>query len=157
MFDYLQPRNGPVVDGMEAQETVYAADQPQYIPLRTLVSDTEECRVFSRWTLTEAQRKAVADGADIFLELMTFGNPLTPIRMAVSDGNLDLDWVKARLLGQLRCPRCGMGFDTDGDGNCPACAKLTDEEAAIFKKDIDQRVKFAVEEATDGEAQPERK
>lgn len=26
------------------------------------------------------------------------------------------------------CPRCGMGNDTDGDGNCAICARLTDDE-----------------------------
>ena len=29
MFDYLNPRDGAVVDGMEAQEVVYAANQPE--------------------------------------------------------------------------------------------------------------------------------
>lgn len=27
-------------------------------------------------------------------------------------------------MGQVQiCPRCGLGKDTDGDGNCPVCAK----------------------------------
>lgn len=100
MFDYLQPRNGPVVDGMETQEVTYAKHQPEYIPLRTLVSSGRMGAVISRWTLTADQRKAVADGADIFLELNTFHEPLQPIRMAISDGNLDNDWVRVCLLGQ---------------------------------------------------------
>lgn len=100
MFDYLQPRNGPVVDGMEAQEVVYAKDQPQYIPLRALVSDGPMGAVISRWTLTADQRKAVAEGADIFLESNTFHQPLQPIRMAISDGKLDNDWIRVCLLGQ---------------------------------------------------------
>lgn len=100
MFDYLKPRNGPVVDGMEKQETVYAEHQPAYIPLRTLVSNGRMGAVISRWTLTTEQRKAISDGADIFLELSTFHEPLQPIRMAISDGNLDNDWVRVCLLDQ---------------------------------------------------------
>lgn len=100
MFDYLNPRNGPVVDGLEQQEIVYAANQPEYIPLRTLKSNGPMGAVISRWALTPEQRKAIAEGADIFLELSTFHGPLQPIRMAVSDGKLDADWVRVCLLEQ---------------------------------------------------------
>jgi hypothetical protein len=104
MFDYLQPRNGPVVDGLEAQEVVYAKDQPEYVPLRTLKSSGRMGAVITRWTLTPEQRKAVAEGADIYLELSTFHQPLQPIRMAVSDGKLDPRWVKMCLLNQRLTP-----------------------------------------------------
>jgi hypothetical protein len=102
MFDYLSPRNGPVVDGLENQETVYAANQPEYIPLRTLRANGPHGAVISRWTLTDEQRKAVTEGADIFLELSTFNQPLQPIRMAISDtsGSRFVDWFKVCLLGQ---------------------------------------------------------
>jgi hypothetical protein len=26
----------------------------------------------------------------------------------------------------LKCPRCGLGKDTDGDGDCPVCAHWED-------------------------------
>jgi len=29
-----------------------------------------------------------------------------------------------------RCPRCKIGIDTDGDGNCFVCGHLSDEEVA---------------------------
>lgn len=86
MLDFLLPRDGPVMDGYEDKEVVYAKDQPEYIPLRTLVTDDEERRVMSRRTFTPEQRNAVFNGADIFLELMTFGTPLQPIRIAIGDG-----------------------------------------------------------------------
>lgn len=85
MFDFIQPADKPVIDSLEEFEITYAKDQPEYNPLRTLRSRTEKAAVLSRWSLTPEQRKAVADGADIFLELWTFGRPLQPIRMAVSD------------------------------------------------------------------------
>ena len=84
-FEYLQPADRPVIDGLEHHEVVYAKDQPEYLPLRTLRSSTQERRVLSRWTLTPEQRRAVAAGADIFLTQMTFGGPLQPVAMAVSD------------------------------------------------------------------------
>ena len=90
MFDYLSPKNGPVIEGMESQELVYAKNQPEYIPLRTLRNNSDEMGgVVSRWTLTPEQRKLVAEGADIFLELSTFREPLQPIRMAIGDGRVD--------------------------------------------------------------------
>lgn len=92
MYDFLHPRDGAVVDGMETEEVVYAKDQPEYIPLRTLRSKTGI--VLSRWSFTDEQRKAIASGADIFLELHTFNHPLQPIRVAVSDGKLDNDWIR---------------------------------------------------------------
>src|SRR6266446_8504456 len=101
MFDYLTPRDGPVIDGFEQEEHVYAETQPQYIPLRTLISADEQHRVLSRWNFTAEQRKAVAEGADIFLELSTFGKPLQPIRMAVSDGVFDPEWVKVNVLSDV--------------------------------------------------------
>lgn len=104
MFDYLQPRNGPVVDGLEAQEVVYAKRSLEYAPLRTLVSSGRMGGVISRWTLTPQQRQAVAEGADIYLELSTFHEQLQPIRIAVSDGKLDPSWVKVCLLEQRLTP-----------------------------------------------------
>lgn len=106
MFDYLSPKNGPVFEGLEHREVVYAKDQPEYIPLRTLVSAGTDRKVLSRWTFTDKQRQAIANGADIYLELSTFGRPLQPIRMIVSDGStndgcpMDTDWIKVVLLDE---------------------------------------------------------
>ncbi len=106
MFDYLHPKDGPVFEGLEHREVVYAKDQPEYIPLRTLVSAGPDRKVLSRWTFTDKQREVVAKGADVFLELSTFGKPLQPIRMMVSDGStndgcpMDTDWVKVCLLDE---------------------------------------------------------
>lgn len=98
MFEYMKIKDGPVIDGMESEEVVYAEKQPQYLPLRTLVSKGRWGRVISRWTFSPEQRKAIAEGADVLLELSTFHEPLQPIRMMVSDGKVDHDWVRACLL-----------------------------------------------------------
>ena len=83
MFEYLQPADRPVIDSLEQFEIVMAKDQPEYNPLRVLPGNEGER--LSRWTLTHEQRQAVADGADIYLELLTFNHPMQAIRMAISD------------------------------------------------------------------------
>lgn len=98
MFEYMSVKDGPVIEGMEAEEVVYAADQPEYLPLRSLRSKGKWGRVISRWTFNPEQRQAIASGADVFLELSTFHQPLQPIRMMVSDGKIDLEWVRVSLL-----------------------------------------------------------
>jgi hypothetical protein len=92
-FEYLSPANKPVIPGLEGFEVVYAKDQPEYIPLRTLRSRTDEGKVMSRWDLTPEQRKAVANGADLFLTLLTFQGPLQPITLAVAT-DINPDYIR---------------------------------------------------------------
>jgi hypothetical protein len=82
---YLASADGPVVAGLESLELVLAKDQPEYRPLRALCSMKPEGRVLTRWAPTAEQRAALADGADIFLELMTFRNPLQPILLSIGE------------------------------------------------------------------------
>ena len=86
MFDYLRPHDGPVIEGLEEHEVVYGKDQPEYVPLRTLVVRNSGAQsAISRWTPTDEQRQAIANGADIMLEVLTFGGPLAPVLMMVTD------------------------------------------------------------------------
>ncbi len=80
----LRPKDGPVVSELEALEIVFAKDQPEYTPLRVLRSSAPHGNVLSRWTLTAQQRKLVAEGADIFLSVRTFGMHLQPVQMLVA-------------------------------------------------------------------------
>jgi hypothetical protein len=57
----------------------YAEDQPEYTPLPVLKSLDGEGYVTSRWRPTWRERLALLCGADIWLTLMTFHNPLQPI------------------------------------------------------------------------------
>ncbi|MER9628394.1 hypothetical protein [Mesorhizobium sp. M0296] len=82
MFDVLDPHDGPVVVGLEQFETVYAKHQPQYRPLRTLPGRGGDSAI-SRFSLTDEQRKAIAEGADIYLELLHFRGPLAPSLLMV--------------------------------------------------------------------------
>lgn len=97
---WLTPKDGPVMPGMEQHEVVYAKNQPQYQPLRTLIVDPgPQYRVMSRWTLTPEQRKAVAEGADIFLTVLTFRNPLQPVLIGIDNPEERLRLVETRTTG----------------------------------------------------------
>lgn len=107
MIDYLEPASVPVVPGTEAREVVYAKDQPEYNPLRTLVSEDTKRAVLSRWSPTAEQRKAIAEGKDIFLKLLTFHRPLQPILIFLADDSdaeeiKDILWPTAREAAGLK-------------------------------------------------------
>lgn len=82
MFEYLSTSIDPVVEGLEDFEKIYALEQAQYIPLRTLPGEDGNSAI-TRWELTPFQRKAIAEGADLMLEVVHFGGPLAPVRMMV--------------------------------------------------------------------------
>lgn len=65
----------------EGALVVYAANQPEYDPLpaRRLPDGT----LRTRWQPDAIERRAILDGACIELEILTFGNPLQPVRLAV--------------------------------------------------------------------------
>lgn len=80
-----------VPDGWAA--ITYAKNQPPYIPLPTLQSSGPEGDVISRWRLTWRERFALLFGADLWLNVMTFGNTcrgcqrkngLQPVRLWVA-------------------------------------------------------------------------
>lgn len=156
-WEYLHPADRPVVDGLEKHEVVYAKDQPQYIPLRCLRARTPFVEVLSRWTLTPEQRKMIAEGADIFLELSTFGMPLQPIRLQVSADpepwffeqryKLQLNCgcfgtcnghTGAPAVNEIACPRCGK-YTVLPNAHCPGCGWVwaTSEKESRPKDDRD--------------------
>jgi hypothetical protein len=116
MFEYLLASINPVIDGLEDYEKIYALDQAQYIPLRTIPAMTpmEDLPPFlrvipgsvgqsaiTRWELTKEQREAIANGADILLEVTHFGGPLAPVRVMVTDQSGDnfKEWFCAHTRG----------------------------------------------------------
>jgi hypothetical protein len=89
-FDYLKPSIGPVVDLLEDHEKIYALDQPEYTPLRTLPGEDGMSAIY-RCDLTPEQRQMIADGADILVEILHFKGPLAPSRvMLLNQQNLDV-------------------------------------------------------------------
>lgn len=94
MFGFVTPYAGPVVAGLEQFETVYAKDQPQYNPLRTLPGRAGNSAI-ARFHFTDEQRKAIAEGADVYLELLHFRGPLAPSCMIVMSEPADSDMFRA--------------------------------------------------------------
>jgi hypothetical protein len=73
----------PVMRGSESIEVVLAKDQPQYAPLPIVWLNTPSQAMVSRWRLTDEERAAIADGADIVLQQLTFRNPFQPVNLQV--------------------------------------------------------------------------
>lgn len=72
------------IPGHEADELVIARDQPEYIPLPALsIIMGDVAGMLTRWRPSDAERAALANGADIWLETMTFGDRMQPVRITV--------------------------------------------------------------------------
>jgi len=82
---WLEPKDGPVIETLEPFEVCYAKNQSEYRPLRALKSMKDDGAILTRWELTPEQRAAIASGADLFLEVMTFNHPLQPVRLSVTE------------------------------------------------------------------------
>ena len=64
----------------EGQNVVYAKDQPEYLPLPAHKSP--QGTVTSCWKLMWRERMSVLFCGRVYLTLLTFNEPLQPIRMA---------------------------------------------------------------------------
>jgi hypothetical protein len=78
----MKPVSPVLGEAFADREIVIAKDQPEYMPLPAIRSDNGV--VLTRWKLTDGERQAVTDGADIFLSVWTFGS-IQPIRLEVQE------------------------------------------------------------------------
>ncbi len=95
----MEPVSPVLTEEFVPNEVVYAKDQPEYMPLPVLRSPNG--MVMSRWKLSESEREAIAAGADIFLSLWTFNQPLQPICIEIGECDRDL-MSKAQSLGLVK-------------------------------------------------------
>lgn len=74
----VAPRTG-------AEEITIAEDQAEYLPLTAAVYQTPDgVRILlTRWRFSEEDRARVAAGEDLYLSVMTFGQPLQPLMVQV--------------------------------------------------------------------------
>src|SRR6266851_2346146 len=79
----MQPVSPVLGEEFASLEVVYAKDQPEYKPLPVIRNGAGI--VMSRWKLTDAEREAIANGADLFLSVWTYNNPLQPWLLEVGD------------------------------------------------------------------------
>ena len=62
------------------QTTVYAKDQPEYIPLPVWKNPNDvEGRVISCWQLTWKERFQILFNGKLWLSVLTFNKPLQPL------------------------------------------------------------------------------
>jgi hypothetical protein len=71
----------PIIPGFELPVTVYAKDQPKYRQF-PVFKDADGTTV-SRWKLTFWERLKVLVGGNIYLTLLTFNQPLQPVKLSV--------------------------------------------------------------------------
>lgn len=117
MFDYLSASIGPVVEGLEDYEKIYALEQAEYIPLRTLPGENGMSAI-TRWEFTDKQREEISNGADIFLEVIHFGGPLAPVRLAIgkqeNDPKLWNEWFAYQTKGTYANELTGKRLEEKG-------------------------------------------
>ena len=115
----------------------YAKDQPEYRPLPVVKLHGKEGRVISRWTFTDEERAKIAEGADLFIEMLTFGMPLQPILPSIDIRDMcpaDPIVDTAGALGQSY-------IDTDGQKAIAPSAEDVEKMRAVadeFRKNIQQ-------------------
>lgn len=79
-MNVIEPSECAIFAELEGLEITFARDQPQYRKLRAI---TDHTRVLTRWTPSPEQRALIAAGEDIFLECLTFGSKLQPVRLSI--------------------------------------------------------------------------
>lgn len=65
------------------EPVIFAKDQPRYRPLPALRGRDREGRVITRWRPTWRERMLVLAGADIWLQQLTFRDPLQPVLLSI--------------------------------------------------------------------------
>ena len=72
----------PDVGGTEIQ---IATDQHEYMELTGTILrwPAGMVGVLTRWKLSEIERAQLVDGEDLYLTVLTFGQPLQPLRLTV--------------------------------------------------------------------------
>lgn len=69
----------PVIPGFKITETIFAKDQPEYIPLPAWRG--EDGRVVTRWRLTWKERLRILFFGNLWLTVLTFNHPLQPVKL----------------------------------------------------------------------------
>jgi hypothetical protein len=70
----------PVMPGFsEPYEFLLAKDQPEYLPIPTVLTDGDDKRMSSRWEFTDEERATIANGGSLLFSQFTFGRPFQPV------------------------------------------------------------------------------
>lgn len=58
---------------------VFAKDQPEYLPLPAFKNESAQGEVITCWKLSFRERLRILFKGELWLSLMTFNKPLTPV------------------------------------------------------------------------------
>ena len=78
----MQPCS-PVMPGSAEIEIVLGRGQKEYIELPAVYLDTPSRPMITRWRLSDQEREAMANGADIVLTQLTFCLPFRPVNLQI--------------------------------------------------------------------------
>lgn len=79
-----------VLDRYHDEEIVYAKNQHDYLPLPALpIGDPTRGIVLTRWTMSLRERIKVLFSGSVFVQIMTFRQPLQPIAVSVDQPSED--------------------------------------------------------------------
>lgn len=82
----------PVLPGHTSiPETVFGASQPQYTPIAAVIVPGPEGEVITRWEFTEEEKEALANGASLYLSVLTFGRSFHPVLLRVATADQVMD------------------------------------------------------------------
>jgi len=70
----------PVIPNEDHKEVIVAEHQDEYQNLPSIYLDNGNA-ILTRWELTEEERKLIFETGNIWLHMMTFGKPVTPVMM----------------------------------------------------------------------------
>jgi hypothetical protein len=73
----------PVMPGSESIEVLLGKGQDEYIPLPAVWLELKCRPMVTRWRLEPEERAAVAAGADVVLQQLTFGQPFQPVNLQI--------------------------------------------------------------------------
>ncbi len=74
-------------------EQVIALDQPEYLPLITLSVPEFGNPCLTRFEFTDAERKLIAEGADLVVAEMLFGGKYTPMALEIVPKNTKPNFI----------------------------------------------------------------
>ena len=94
----MEPVSPVLGDEFKHREVVFAETQKEYIPLP--VHRNPKGLLLSRWRLNDAERAAIAAGADIYLWSFTRNEPLLPCMIEIGDCQRSI-LEKAEVLGLI--------------------------------------------------------
>lgn len=88
----MMPIDPKPAQPVQGKKVIIAEHQAGVRPLPGWALEDGRTSVLTRWHLTDAERKAILDGDDIWLLISTFGKPLQPLAMATKGSELAEGW-----------------------------------------------------------------